>query len=110
VPVPILEQALRGQLQLGAEGKTITDPKLGPLYWSSDRGVISYPYKSLTLWFLVESLRWKFYPGTLDNLEEATAINNRAVRERSLASSRQRTWHSGERHPTQHKPWQRGVF
>ena len=81
VPVPILEQALRGQLQLGAEGKTVTDPKLGPLYWSSDRGVISYPYKSLTLWFLVESLRWKFYPGTLDNLEEATAINNRAVRD-----------------------------
>lgn len=43
--------------------------------------MISYPYKSLTLWFLVESLRWKFYPGTLDNLEEATAINNRAVRD-----------------------------
>ena len=35
---------------------------MGPLFWNSPRGVISYPYKSLTLWFLLESMRWKFYP------------------------------------------------
>jgi bicarbonate transport system substrate-binding protein len=54
---------------------------MGPLYWSSDRGVISYPYKSLTLWFLIESLRWKFYPGTVDTIQQAEAINNRVVRD-----------------------------
>lgn len=81
VPQPVLEQALRGQYSLGAKGEKINNPALGPLYWNSDRGVISYPYKSLTLWFLVESLRWKFYPGTVDTIEQAQAINNKVVRE-----------------------------
>jgi bicarbonate transport system substrate-binding protein len=81
VPLPVLEQSLKGQYKIGAHGTPATDPKMGPLYWSSDRGVISYPYKSLTLWFLLESLRWKFYPGTLDTIQDAEAINNRVVRD-----------------------------
>jgi bicarbonate transport system substrate-binding protein len=81
VPVSILQQSLKGQYKIGANGTPETDPKMGPLYWSSDRGVISYPYKSLTLWFLIESLRWKFYPGTVDTIQQAEAINNRVVRD-----------------------------
>jgi len=81
VPAPLLEQALRGEYKIGAELKPVSDPKMGPLYWGSDRGVISYPYKSLTLWFLVESMRWKFYPGTVDTIEQARAINDKVTRE-----------------------------
>jgi bicarbonate transport system substrate-binding protein len=81
VPVDVLEASLRGQVKLGSKGTAQNDPKMGPLYWSSDRGVISYPYRSLTLWFLVESLRWKFFPGTVDTIEEAKAINERVTRE-----------------------------
>ncbi len=81
IPVPVLEQALKGQYLIGAAGKPETDPAMGPLYWASDRGVISYPYKSLTLWFLLESMRWKFYPGILDTVEQAKAINDKVVRE-----------------------------
>jgi bicarbonate transport system substrate-binding protein len=81
VPLSVIQQSLKGQYRLGANATPETDPKMGPLYWSSDRGVISYPYKSLTLWFLLESLRWKFYPGTLDTVQQAEAINNRAVRD-----------------------------
>ena len=81
VPQPVLEQSLKGQYKLGANGTPETNPKMGPLYWNSDRGVISYPYKSLTLWFLVESLRWKFYPGTVDTLEQAKALNDKVTRE-----------------------------
>ena len=81
VPVSVLQQSLKGQYKIGANGTPETDPKMGPLYWSSDRGVISYPYKSLTLWFLIESLRWKFYPGTVDTIQQAEAINNRVVRD-----------------------------
>jgi bicarbonate transport system substrate-binding protein len=81
VPQPVLEESLKGQYKLGVEGTPETNPKLGPLYWNSDRGVISYPYKSLTLWFLIESLRWKFYPGTVDTIQQAEAINNRVVRD-----------------------------
>lgn len=81
VPRDLLEQTLKGQYKLGAKGTTQTDPSMGPLYWNSDRGVISYPYKSLTLWFLIESLRWKFYPGTLDTIAEARALNDRVTRE-----------------------------
>lgn len=81
VPQPILEEALRGQYKLGANGTPQNDPKMGPLYWSSDRGVISYPYKSLTLWFLIESLRWKFYPGTVDTIAQAKSLNEKVVRD-----------------------------
>jgi bicarbonate transport system substrate-binding protein len=81
IPVPILEAALKGQYKMGADMKPETDPKMGPLYWASDRGVISYPYKSLTLWFLLEAVRWKFYPGILDTVEQAQAINEKVTRE-----------------------------
>ena len=81
MPLPVLQDSLKGQYTIGASGKPETDPAMGPLYWSSDRGVISYPYKSLTLWFLIESLRWKFYPGTVDTIEQAKAINDKVTRE-----------------------------
>lgn len=80
VPKPVLLESLKGEYKIGAQGTPVNDPKLGPLYWSSDRGVISYPYKSLTLWFLIESLRWKFYPGTVDTIEQARALNDKTVR------------------------------
>ena len=81
VPLPVLQASLKGQYKIGASGTPATDPAMGPLYWNSDRGVISYPYKSLTLWFLVESLRWKFFPGTIDTIEQARAINDKVTRE-----------------------------
>jgi bicarbonate transport system substrate-binding protein len=81
VPVAVLQESLKGQYKIGAQGTPSNDPTLGPLYWSSERGVISYPYKSLTLWFLLESLRWKFYPGTVDTIEQAKAINDKVTRE-----------------------------
>jgi bicarbonate transport system substrate-binding protein len=81
VPLPVLQESLKGQYKLGATGTPESDPKMGPLYWNSDRGVISYPYKSLTLWFLVESMRWKFFPGTVDTIEQARAINDKVTRE-----------------------------
>jgi bicarbonate transport system substrate-binding protein len=81
VPKEILEESLKGQYKIGARGTPVNDPKLGPLYWASNRGVISYPYKSLTLWFLIESMRWKFYPGVIDTIEQAKALNNKVTRE-----------------------------
>ncbi len=80
-PLPVLQESLKGQVRIGAAGTPANDPKMGPLYWASDRGTISYPYKSLTLWFLLESLRWKFYPGTVDTIEQAKAINDKVTRE-----------------------------
>ncbi|MFM9100404.1 MAG: CmpA/NrtA family ABC transporter substrate-binding protein, partial [Cyanobium sp.] len=81
VPLPVLQESLKGLYKLGAAGTPENDPRMGPLYWASERGTISYPYKSLTLWFLIESLRWKFYPGTVDTIEQARAINDKVTRE-----------------------------
>ena len=81
VPLPVLQAALKGQYKIGASGTPQTNPAMGPLYWNSDRGVISYPYKSLTLWFLIESIRWKFFPGTIDTIAQARAINDKGTRE-----------------------------
>ncbi len=80
-PVEVLEPALKGQYLLGADRKPANDPKLGPIYWMSDRGVISYPYKSLSLWFLVESLRWNMHPGKLTTIEQARALVDKVNRE-----------------------------
>jgi len=81
MPRQVLEASLKGQLTIGPDHTPVNDPSLGPLYWQSSRGVISYPYKSLTLWFLIESLRWKFYPGIVDSIESARTLNNRVTRE-----------------------------
>ena len=81
VPLPVLQESLKGQYKIGAAGTPETNPAMGPLYWSSDRGNISYPYKSLTNWFLIESIRWKFFPGTVDTVAQAKAINDRVTRE-----------------------------
>ena len=81
VPQPVLEESLKGQYKIGASATPMNDPSMGPLYWNSDRGVISYPYKSLTLWFLIEGLRWKFYPGTIDTVEQARALNDQVTRD-----------------------------
>ncbi len=81
MPREVLQASLKGQYKIGPEGRPLNDPKLGPLFWMSDRGVISYPYKSLTLWFLIESLRWKFYPGVVDTIEQAKALNDKVTRE-----------------------------
>jgi len=55
-PVNVLEPALQGKYQLGANRDPVSDTKLGPLYWNSDCGVVSYPYRSLGLWFLVDKV------------------------------------------------------
>ena len=81
VPVDVLEDSLKGNYKIGVNSTPQNDPKMGPLYWQSDRGVISYPYKSLTLWFLIESLRWKFYPGAVDTIQQAQAINEKVTRD-----------------------------
>ncbi|WP_216905298.1 CmpA/NrtA family ABC transporter substrate-binding protein [Synechococcus sp. CCY 0621] len=81
IPQPVLELALKGGYKPGTTPTPETDPKNAPLYWNSDRGVISYPYKSLTLWFLLESMRWKFYPDTVGSIEQAKAINDKVTRE-----------------------------
>ena len=80
-PEPVINRALKGGYKVGPSAKPETDPRMGPLFWKSDRGVISYPYKSLTLWFLLESIRWKFYPAQIPNVAAAKAINDRVTRE-----------------------------
>ena len=80
-PVAVLEPALKGEYLLGADRKAMNDPTLGPIYWRSDRGVISYPYKSLSLWFLVESLRWNMHPDKLTTIAQARALVDKVNRE-----------------------------
>ena len=80
-PVAVLEPAMKGEYLLGADRKAMNDPTLGPIYWRSDRGVISYPYKSLSLWFLVESLRWNMHPDKLTTIAQARALVDKVNRE-----------------------------
>ena len=80
VPEKVILQSLKGGFKIGIKKEPENNPRKAPLFWKSDRGVISYPYKSLTKWFLVESLRWKFYPQAIKSIKDVEAINNRTVR------------------------------
>jgi len=62
VPSKILEPMLLGTYIMGDGQPEIEDFQKAALYWKSPRGSVSFPYKSLDLWFLTESVRWGFLP------------------------------------------------
>ena len=62
VPAKILEPMLLGTYIMGDGQPEIEDFQKAALYWKSPRGSVSFPYKSLDLWFLTESVRWGFLP------------------------------------------------
>lgn len=72
VPATVLEPMLLGTYIMGDNQPEIQDYQKAAMYWKSPRGSVSYPYKSLDLWFLTESVRWGFLPAsTLDNNAKA---------------------------------------
>ncbi len=78
VPADVLEPMLLGTYIMGDNQPEIQDFQKAAMYWKSSRGSVSYPYKSLDLWFLTESVRWGFLPtSTLDN---AQALINKVNR------------------------------
>lgn len=81
VPVSILQPILEGQIVVGADGKNLNNFESGPLFWKSPRGSVSYPYKGLTLWFLIESIRWGFNKQVLPDVAAAQKLNDRVTRE-----------------------------
>ena len=64
VPATVLEPMFMGKYTMGDGQPDIDDFNMAVRYWKTDRGSISYPYKSLDLWFLTESVRWGFLPKT----------------------------------------------
>lgn len=79
VPATVLEPMLLGTYAMGDNQPEIKDFQQAALYWKSPRGSVSYPYKSLDLWFLTESVRWGFLPK--DTLTNATALIDKVNRE-----------------------------
>lgn len=72
VPANIVTPMLKGEYPMGDKQPEIKDFQKAALYWNSPRGNLSFPYKSLDLWFLTESVRWGFLPAsTLDNNAKA---------------------------------------
>jgi bicarbonate transport system substrate-binding protein len=79
VPPSILENALMGKYQMGDGQQDIDDFNQAIKYWSTERGSVSYPYKSLDLWFITESVRWGFLPPSY--LDNAKALIDKVNRE-----------------------------
>lgn len=72
IPADILTPMLQGTYIMGDNQPEIKDFQKAAMYWKSPLGSVSYPYKSLDLWFLTESVRWGFLPpATLDNNAKA---------------------------------------
>ena len=64
VPAATLEPMFMGKYVMGDGQPDIDDFNMAVRYWKTDKGSVSYPYKSLDLWFLTESVRWGFLPKT----------------------------------------------
>lgn len=79
VPPSMLEGALMGKYKMGDGKPDIDDYTKAVQYWKTDRGSVSYPYKSLDLWFITESVRWGFLPATY--LDNAKALIDKVNRE-----------------------------
>lgn len=79
VPATVLEPALMGKYKMGDGQPDIDDYKLAVQYWKTDKGSVSFPYKSLDLWFITESVRWGFLPASdLDNAQALIDKVNRS--------------------------------
>jgi bicarbonate transport system substrate-binding protein len=78
VPEAVLAEPLQGKYNLG-EGRTIDDKSMAVMYWKDSKGSVSYPYKSHDLWFITESVRWKFLPK--DYLTKAKGLIDQVNRE-----------------------------
>jgi bicarbonate transport system substrate-binding protein len=86
VPAKILEPMLLGTYIMGDGQPEIEDFQKAALYWKSPRGSVSFPYKSLDLWFLTESVRWGFLPpSTIEG--NAKALINKVNRSESVERS-----------------------
>ncbi|MCA1993069.1 MAG: ABC transporter substrate-binding protein [Coleofasciculus sp. S288] len=81
IPAQVLEPPYAGQYNLGDGKPSVSDIKMGPLYWKDDIGSVSYPYKSHDLWFLTESLRWGFHDGKIADIDQAKKIIDAVNRE-----------------------------
>ncbi len=78
VPANVLEPMLLGTYTMGDNQPEIADFQKAAMYWKSPRGSVSYPYKSLDLWFLTESVRWGFLPAS--TLDTAPALIDKVNR------------------------------
>lgn len=81
VPKPVLEPPYAGKYSMGDGKSAFNDFKRGPLYWTDERGNVSYPYKSHDLWFLTETIRWNFHKGAIADIDQAKQIIDRVNRE-----------------------------
>lgn len=79
VPATVLEPALMGKYKMGDGQPDIDDYNQAVKYWKTDKGSVSYPYKSLDLWFLTESVRWGFLPASY--LDTAKTLIDKVNRE-----------------------------
>jgi bicarbonate transport system substrate-binding protein len=77
----ILIDPLLGQYTMGDGQRNVSDFNMGPMYWQTSRGSVSYPYKSHDLWFLVETMRWGLHRGYIKSVAQAQALVNRVNRE-----------------------------
>ncbi len=75
VPATVLEPTLMGKYLMGDGQAEINDFQKAVLYWKNERGSVSYPYKSLDLWFITESVRWGFLPSSYLNDNAKTLID-----------------------------------
>lgn len=79
VPATVIEPMLKGVYVMGDGQPDIQDFQKAAMYWKSPKGSVSFPYKSLDLWFLTESVRWGFLPPSTLN-DNAKALIDRVNR------------------------------
>jgi nitrate/nitrite transport system substrate-binding protein len=75
VPVADIIGRLKGEINYG-NGRKVSEPRLAMKFWGTD-GEVSYPWKSLDSWFVVENMRWGKLPANT-NVKALVDATNRA--------------------------------
>jgi len=81
VPEKLLTPPFAGKYVMGDGQPNIDDFQAGPLYWNDGVGNVSYPYKSHDLWFLTETIRWRFHDGAIKDIDTAKKLVDQVNRE-----------------------------
>jgi bicarbonate transport system substrate-binding protein len=80
-PEKILLPPFQGNYIMGDGQPEVKDFNMGSRYWKTEKGSVSYPYPSLDLWFLTESIRWGFYPEIIKDVATAKEMVKKVNRE-----------------------------
>ncbi|MDX1976210.1 MAG: CmpA/NrtA family ABC transporter substrate-binding protein [Pseudanabaenaceae cyanobacterium bins.68] len=75
VPATEILGRIQGKIDYGT-GRNVTNPDISMKFWKNSA---SYPFKSHDLWFVIEDMRWGYFPPNTDARKLVDAVNREDI-------------------------------